>query len=91
MITHGHVHLRDAHKTPQFWLTWVVLCLNVSAGIGVIAATLVAAGIALAYFAGAGSNFPVALFGATLLIAALGFADDAALITAVLAWRVVLS
>ncbi|HWD13912.1 OFA family MFS transporter [Pseudochrobactrum sp. sp1633] len=36
MITTRHVHLRDAHKTPQFWLIWVVLCLNVSAGIGVI-------------------------------------------------------
>ncbi len=30
------VHLRDAHKTPQFALLWAVLCLNVSAGIGVI-------------------------------------------------------
>ncbi|MGI8724559.1 MAG: OFA family MFS transporter [Methyloceanibacter sp.] len=36
MIASGHVHLRDAHKTPQFWLIWVVLCLNVSAGIGII-------------------------------------------------------
>ena len=36
MITHGHVHLNDALKTPQFWLIWAVLCLNVSAGIGVI-------------------------------------------------------
>jgi MFS family permease len=36
MITAHHVHLRDAHKTPQFWLIWGVLCLNVSAGIGVI-------------------------------------------------------
>ena len=36
MIATGHVHLRDAHKTPQFWLIWVVLCLNVSAGIGII-------------------------------------------------------
>lgn len=36
MITQGHVHVRDAHKTPQFWLIWLVLCLNVSAGIGVI-------------------------------------------------------
>ena len=35
-ITTGHVHVRDAHKTPQFWMIWVVLCLNVSAGIGVI-------------------------------------------------------
>ena len=31
-----NVHLKDAHKTPQFWLIWWVLCLNVSAGIGVI-------------------------------------------------------
>ena len=30
------VHFRDAHKTKQFWLIWAVLCLNVSAGIGVI-------------------------------------------------------
>ena len=29
--------LDDAHKTPQFWLIWAVLCLNVSAGIGVLA------------------------------------------------------
>lgn len=36
LITHRNVHLRDAHKTPQFWLIWAVLCLNVSAGIGVI-------------------------------------------------------
>ena len=36
MITRGHVHLRDAHKTRQFWLIWIVLCMNVSAGIGVI-------------------------------------------------------
>ncbi len=36
MITAGHVHLRNAHRTPQFWLIWAVLCFNVSAGIGVI-------------------------------------------------------
>jgi MFS family permease len=36
MISQNNVHLRDAHKTPQFWLIWWVLCLNVSAGIGVI-------------------------------------------------------
>ncbi len=38
MITAGNVHLKDAHKTPQFWLIWLVLCMNVSAGIGVIGA-----------------------------------------------------
>jgi MFS family permease len=36
LITSRHVHLRDAHKTKQFWLIWTVLMLNVSAGIGVI-------------------------------------------------------
>jgi MFS family permease len=36
MISEHHVHLKDAHKTPQFWLIWWVLTLNVSAGIGVI-------------------------------------------------------
>ncbi|MBV1706636.1 MAG: OFA family MFS transporter [Hyphomicrobiales bacterium] len=30
------VALASAHKTPQFWLLWLVLFLNVSAGIGVI-------------------------------------------------------
>jgi MFS family permease len=38
MITTRHVHLDNAHKTPQFWLIWLVLCMNVSAGIGVIGA-----------------------------------------------------
>ncbi len=37
MITTGHVHLDNAHKTPQFWFIWIVLCMNVSAGIGVLA------------------------------------------------------
>src|SRR5579859_3775315 len=36
MISEHNVHLNDAHKTPQFWLIWWVLCLNVTAGIGII-------------------------------------------------------
>lgn len=36
LITTRNVALGDAHKTPQFWLIWVALCLNVSAGIGVL-------------------------------------------------------
>jgi MFS family permease len=36
LITKHHVHLNRAWKTPQFWLIWGVLCLNVTAGIGVI-------------------------------------------------------
>ena len=38
MIVSHHVHLKNAHKTPQFWLLWLVLCMNVSAGIGIIGA-----------------------------------------------------
>ncbi|MDP3087114.1 MAG: OFA family MFS transporter [Methylotenera sp.] len=38
MISSKNVHLRNAHKTPQFWLLWLVLCMNVSAGIGIIGA-----------------------------------------------------
>ncbi len=38
MIASRHVHLKNAHKTPQFWLLWIVLCMNVSAGIGIIGA-----------------------------------------------------
>ena len=36
MITSNHVHLSKAWKTRQFWLVWMVLCLNVTAGIGII-------------------------------------------------------
>lgn len=36
LITDRHVHVRRVTRTPQFWLVWMVLCMNVSAGIGVI-------------------------------------------------------
>jgi MFS family permease len=36
MITMRNVHVSEAWRTPQFWFLWGVLCLNVSAGIGVI-------------------------------------------------------
>ena len=36
MAASGHVRLDRAWKTPQFWLLWVVLLTNVSAGIGVL-------------------------------------------------------
>lgn len=36
MITHRHVHLKHVFRIKQFWLLWGVLCMNVSAGIGVI-------------------------------------------------------
>jgi MFS family permease len=36
MITTRHVHVRKVWGIPQFWLVWMVLTMNVSAGIGVI-------------------------------------------------------
>ncbi len=35
-MTHA-VGVNAAMKTPQFWLLWIVLCFNVTAGIGVLA------------------------------------------------------
>jgi MFS family permease len=32
----GNVTAAQAIKTPQFWLLWVMLCVNVTAGIGVL-------------------------------------------------------
>jgi len=36
LITKNDVYVYDTLKTPQFWLIWWVLCLNVTAGIGVL-------------------------------------------------------
>jgi MFS family permease len=36
LITRNDVFVYDALKTPQFWLIWWILCINVTAGIGVI-------------------------------------------------------
>jgi MFS family permease len=36
LITDQNVFVYQALKTPQFWLIWWVLCLNVTAGIGVL-------------------------------------------------------
>jgi MFS family permease len=36
LVTSAHVAVDRAWRTPQFWLLWVVLCMNVTAGIGVI-------------------------------------------------------
>jgi MFS family permease len=69
MVTSKHVHLDNAHRTPQFWLLWVILCMNVSAGIGII---------------GAASPMLQETFGGSLVgQAGMGFADvkkDAALL-----------
>jgi hypothetical protein len=36
LVTQNNVHIDQALKTPQFWQLWVMLCFNVTAGIGVI-------------------------------------------------------
>jgi len=36
LITTGNVLLDQAWRTPQFWCLWVVLCFNVTAGIGIL-------------------------------------------------------
>jgi MFS family permease len=36
LITTSNVALDQAWRTPQFWLLWIVLCLNVTAGIGIL-------------------------------------------------------
>ncbi|HWE35781.1 MAG TPA: OFA family MFS transporter [Isosphaeraceae bacterium] len=36
LVTKAHVPVDVAWRTPQFWLLWAVLCLNVTAGIGIL-------------------------------------------------------
>ncbi|HWY96670.1 MAG TPA: OFA family MFS transporter [Steroidobacteraceae bacterium] len=36
LVTSANVSVDMAWRTPQFWLLWVVLCMNVTAGIGVL-------------------------------------------------------
>jgi UDP-N-acetylmuramyl pentapeptide phosphotransferase/UDP-N-acetylglucosamine-1-phosphate transferase len=66
LYTLAKPNARSSHRvpTPQ------------GAGVAVIAATLLVAGIVLAYAAPAPANFPVAIAAATLFIAIVGFADD---------------
>jgi MFS family permease len=36
LITTANVTVDQAWRTPQFWLLWMVLCFNVTAGIGIL-------------------------------------------------------
>ena len=36
LITRNDVYVYNALKTPQFWCIWIILCVNVTAGIGVL-------------------------------------------------------
>ena len=35
-MTRANVAVEQAWRTPQFWLLWTILCMNVTAGIGVL-------------------------------------------------------
>jgi len=36
LVTTANVEVGKAWRTPQFWMLWMVLCMNVTAGIGVL-------------------------------------------------------
>ena len=36
LVTAHNVEVNRAFGTPQFWLLWIVLCMNVTAGIGIL-------------------------------------------------------
>ena len=36
LMTTANVTAREAIRTPQFWLLWIMLCVNVTAGIGIL-------------------------------------------------------
>ncbi len=36
LVTNANVTADDAPKTRQFWLLWIILCFNVTAGIGIL-------------------------------------------------------
>jgi len=36
LVTTANVEVGKAWRTPQFWMLWIVLCMNVTAGIGVL-------------------------------------------------------
>ncbi|MEV0703059.1 OFA family MFS transporter [Saccharopolyspora sp. NPDC050389] len=72
MITTANVTARNAMRTPQFWLLWVVLCCNVTAGIGILEK---ASPMIVGFFAG--SSTPVATGAAAGFVALLSLTNMA--------------
>jgi MFS family permease len=60
LITTANVSAKNAIRTPQFWLLWVVLTFNVTAGIGILER---ASPIFQDYFPGAGTEIAAAAAG----------------------------
>ncbi|MEU9083454.1 OFA family MFS transporter [Streptomyces sp. NPDC048357] len=69
-VTGAQVCARDALRTPQFWCLWVVLCANVTAGIGILER---AAPMIVDFFAG--TPAPVAAGAATGFVGLLSLAN----------------
>ncbi|MCA1226634.1 OFA family MFS transporter [Saccharopolyspora sp. 6M] len=64
------VSANNALRTPQFWLLWIVLCLNVTAGIGILQK---ASPMIQDFFAG--TSTPVAVAAATGFVSLLSLAN----------------
>jgi MFS family permease len=60
LITRANVSANNAIRTPQFWFLWVVLCFNVTAGIGILER---ASPIFQDYFPDAGTQIAAAAAG----------------------------
>ena len=70
MITTANVSARNAIRTPQFWCLWIILCFNVTAGIGILEK---AAPMITDFFAGTAT--PVAVAAAGGFVALLSLAN----------------
>ncbi|GAA1912561.1 L-lactate MFS transporter [Streptantibioticus ferralitis] len=70
LVTTGHVSAHNAVRTPQFWMLWVVLCLNVTAGIGILEK---AAPMVMDFFSG--TSTPVSTAAAAGFVALLSLAN----------------
>ena len=66
----GQVSARNAVRTPQFWCLWLVLCLNVTAGIGILEK---AAPMITDFFSG--TSTPVSAAAAAGFVGALSLAN----------------
>lgn len=81
MVSVGQVSANNAIKTPQFWLLWVVLCFNVTAGIGILEKAspiyqdfFPAAGVAAAGLAAAAAGY-VALLSLANMAGRIGWSS----------------
>jgi MFS family permease len=70
LVTTANVSARNALRTPQFWCLWVVLCFNVTAGIGILEK---AAPMIKDYFAS--TSTPVSASAAAGFVALLSLAN----------------